>query len=470
MNLIIEGGEAVEVNMSKSLVNCTNDVLVGGDAKDLNNDNTSFYSIIAKQIQSDSLTNVTSDSNSIDLNKSIMDLVLSGNLSDETSTENTNNIQESIMNLVLSENLCDNISTTDIGVTNLFNKNLMPNDNQKDKTIDSAEIDYNNLMSLLLGITPDTAYSSIENVNTEDAINYFNQNVKQSFNVNNSIANEIYEKFIDIENYSKNTQDVIKSISLNQSEKSNYIGNTANDIDQKNFSEGPNNANKILEVTDGTGGTEGTEGINEMNTTDLKESLLKEIISPKEKESKNIVKNEIDFSKIGLENEKVAFLDNNKIIEVSDESSKIGNEVLSQVEDKIIMMTKDGIKYVSMELSPESLGKIDIKMFIEKEQMTVEIVALNKDTEKILVLHADELANILNKENDTSVNVVVKTNSDQINQYGQNSSNLNYNDDRNKNQNSTKDYTFSKNIKINNDESIITKVVNLNNLKLDKVI
>jgi flagellar hook-length control protein FliK len=155
---------------------------------------------------------------------------------------------------------------------------------------------------------------------------------------------------------------------------------------------------------------------------------------------------------------------------VSDESSKIGNEVLSQVEDKIIMMTKDGIKYVSMELSPESLGKIDIKMFIEKEQMTVEIVALNKDTEKILVLHADELANILNKENDTSVNVVVKTNSDQINQYGQNSSNLNYNDDRNKNQNSTKDYTFSKNIKINNDESIITKVVNLNNLKLDKVI
>jgi len=48
--------------------------------------------------------------------------------------------------------------------------------------------------------------------------------------------------------------------------------------------------------------------------------------------------------------------------------------VLAQVEDKIVMMAKDGTQQVTMELFPENLGKVNIKMSIEAEKMIVEIM------------------------------------------------------------------------------------------------
>lgn len=104
-----------------------------------------------------------------------------------------------------------------------------------------------------------------------------------------------------------------------------------------------------------------------------------------------------------------------KVIEVSDQSSQIKPTVLSQVEDKIILMAgqeKNGtgdVKYVTMELHPESMGKVDIKMTMEDKRILVEIKASNEETQKLLSSNIAELVRVLNKDGDTNINVIIKS-------------------------------------------------------------
>lgn len=92
----------------------------------------------------------------------------------------------------------------------------------------------------------------------------------------------------------------------------------------------------------------------------------------------------------------------NKIITISDESTEIKSQVLTQVKDKIIIMTEKGqdsnnIKTITMELQPQNLGKVNIKMIYENNKLTVEIKALNEETQKILSSNIDELRDMLCK-------------------------------------------------------------------------
>lgn len=105
----------------------------------------------------------------------------------------------------------------------------------------------------------------------------------------------------------------------------------------------------------------------------------------------------------------------NKIITISDGSTEIKSQVLSQVKDKIIIMTENsqdsnGIKTITMELRPQSLGKVDIKMSYENNKLTVEIKASNEETQKILSSNTDELKELLGKTSQTDVKIIVKPN------------------------------------------------------------
>lgn len=104
----------------------------------------------------------------------------------------------------------------------------------------------------------------------------------------------------------------------------------------------------------------------------------------------------------------------NKIITISDGSTEIKSQVLSQVKDKIIIMTQNSqdsnnIKTITMELRPQALGKVEIKMSYENNKLTVEIKASNEETQKILSSNTDELRDLLNKTSDADVKIIVKT-------------------------------------------------------------
>lgn len=191
------------------------------------------------------------------------------------------------------------------------------------------------------------------------------------------------------------------------------------------------------------------EGLKEIST--YAEKLITHI-----ENSRSKLKNEIDLNANLAEKNKLMFSDN-KIIQVSDESSYIKSSAISQIKDKIELMVNErtnGTKEVTMELQPEKLGKVNIKMFYEGNRLTVEIKALNEETSKLLMSNSQELAKVLNKTIDSNVNVVVKHDETT---YGQNP--LDYNQNQNKNQQKN-NYTYSGNDHDDNDDDIFSRIMN----------
>lgn len=190
--------------------------------------------------------------------------------------------------------------------------------------------------------------------------------------------------------------------------------------------------------------------------------IIKEISTYAEKlithieNSRSKLKNEIDLNANLAEKNKLMFSDN-KVIQVSDESSYIKSSAISQIKDKIELMVNErtnGTKEVTMELQPEKLGKVNIKMFYEGNKLTVEIKALNEETSKLLMSNSQELAKVLNKAVDSNVNVIVKHDETA---YGQNP--LDYDQNQNKNQQKN-NYTYSGNDHDDDDDDIFSQIMN----------
>lgn len=190
--------------------------------------------------------------------------------------------------------------------------------------------------------------------------------------------------------------------------------------------------------------------------------IIKEISTYAEKlithieNSRSKLKNEIDLNANLAEKNKLMFSDN-KVIQVSDESSYIKSSAISQIKDKIELMVNErtnGTKEVTMELQPEKLGKVNIKMFFEGNKLTVEIKALNEETSKLLMSNSQELAKVLNKAVDSNVNVIVKHDETA---YGQNP--LDYDQNQNKNQQKN-NYTYSGNDHDDDDDDIFSQIMN----------
>lgn len=157
--------------------------------------------------------------------------------------------------------------------------------------------------------------------------------------------------------------------------------------------------------------------------------------------------------------------ESNTIIQLSDESTQIRSQVVEQVKENIVMLTDvskaDGStsQQVIMELYPRELGKVDIKMTMIDNKMTVEIKALNEETQKILASGADDLLKSLNKTAE-SISIVFKSvNSsqeqvvnyyDKENQYGE----LNH-DDQNLDQDNKRrnEYFYEEDSKKSNDDT-----------------
>ena len=100
-------------------------------------------------------------------------------------------------------------------------------------------------------------------------------------------------------------------------------------------------------------------------------------------------------------------------ITISDGSTEIKSQILSQVKDKIIIMTgnnhdSNGIKTITMQLKPQDLGKVDIKMSYDNDNLTVEIKALNEETQKVLSSNINELRELLSKTSEADVKIIVK--------------------------------------------------------------
>jgi len=376
--------------------------------------------------------------------------------SNEISEIDSSTSNNDIINMFLNGNLNEQISMTDSNISNGDIINLMPIDNQNDKSSNSAETEFNNLIGMLLNVTQNIPITEMQKVNTEEIMESSIQgiSIQQVSNVGNLIS-------------SKNAE--------NNSNKSKEFNTIENLLVNNDFSK------NIFTAKEGTIINQEIDGsiqmVSKIESGDFTiklnsnlNSLNEEVVNQNEKVKDETKLNvDVDFSKNIVENKDVVFSSNNKIIEISDESSEIKSTVLNQVEDKVILManSKDGTHEVNMELFPDNLGKVNIKMSINADKITVEIMALNEKTGNILLSNAQELTKVLqNNFSNGTVNVIITENS--LNQYNQ--SNLNYNHQQNDKDQSYKNQFFNNEITDINEDNKVTEMINLRNLKLNKVV
>lgn len=102
-----------------------------------------------------------------------------------------------------------------------------------------------------------------------------------------------------------------------------------------------------------------------------------------------------DISEGLLSANRVNIQNDNKIIKISDESSVLKESVITQVKDQIVLMKAEGKQTVTMQLTPENLGKLDIKMVFENGNLSIEILTSNPKTHSIILSNISELKSIL---------------------------------------------------------------------------
>lgn len=226
---------------------------------------------------------------------------------------------------------------------------------------------------------------------------------------------------------------------------------------------------------------EDAPGVSAQKSNFSAEKLISEIEGNRSK-----FKEEIDFKAnlLAASNKPSAAVEgDNQIITISDESSKIKSQVLSQVKDTIVFMyekkagTNDAVKHVTMELHPHNLGKVDIRMSFENNKMTVKIEAFNEETQKILLSNAGELADILSKASGTLVDVMVKSHDYQsenhVFRYDQNNEqqeqqNYSQNNDESHGQGRQKDnYSYSQDDSDSEEDGVFSQLINMRNIKLN---
>lgn len=419
------------MNISNLLLNITNNVQQKNitQINNVNGDNNSFLNILSMMTKDGSLNN----------NKSVI---------------NSNVYDGNVTNMILGGNINDNKSIIDTSSSNLDVMNLVQEDNQEDKSTNPTEFDYSNAMSMIFGTTQNIIYPDIQNVNFETTIINLTQSIEQSTKLESLIGNEIFEgnvkKTQELSKYKVPMNNVIEEVKESKSQN--------NDLNQISKIIQNENKSKIINSN------ENTSKIINLKASTFKETLVTEVNKGKDK-----LNTDIDSNGILVESKNQIVTNNNKIIEVSDESSKIKTTVLSQIEDKIVVMSKEkeGIQQVIMELYPKNLGKVNIKMSIEAEKMTVEIMALDEKTGSVLMSNAQELTKAL-QGNLSSTTVHVTVVEDSLNQYNQ--SGLNYSQQQSARDQKSGSQIFNNSAEDFDEDNETTEITNLRNVKLNKVV
>lgn len=313
----------------------------------------------------------------------------------------------------------------------------------KDKAITGTEkADCSNIMSMLLGLE----YNNIFNPETNDFTEAAAGNILQGIQQKNDLNIQEYNPGI--------TKAPFSFTNIESSD--NKAVNSYQFLMSHMNSQG-----KYIDKPD----TETVPSI--MMEKESKLNILKEAVFNEADNSMERLKREIDTSRMIVQNKKSVFSDN-KIIEVSNEASKIKGSIISQVKDKILLAAKDkdGTQSITMELFPKNLGKVDIKLSIEAKKVTVEIFAANKEVGQILMSNADELAKTLQRSSGSYVDVTVSNNSF-MSQYE--NSNLNYSSNQGERQHYSNNYGIVNSHEKSDEDDTVIEMLNLRS-RLNRVV
>ena len=313
-------------------------------------DQNSFLSILSDAISSDST----------DLD------TLSSIIEGTTNEENNQNndlltllmllMQQGISlqdNVVDYDNILSSLNNTENSSVNTLN-NVMQN-------ITSTNLSYENLEGLLLAQQNQNTQINNELVTNQveatAATRTFPTEIMESINSLRQVRDNISSK-LNLDNITNNSS---TSVAFNNSNSldTTTINNVVNTVNVSNNSD--NMTNQII--------TDIIDNTKEIKIEGISEALL-------------------SANGVNIQND-------NKIITVSDESSIIKDSVMTQIKDQIVLMKAEGKQTVTMQLTPENLGKLDIKMIFEGGNLSIEILTSNSKAQSIILSNISELKSIL---------------------------------------------------------------------------
>lgn len=384
------------------------------------------------------------------------------------STElNTNNIYQNAISLILDEDIqtktidegnsssnlnLNNEEDVDTnnqnGIVEISNAvNLFLLNNKQINDIKDLKSDINNLQNEIKVKFTNTnkPYSNTTNALTE--ISDFKSNIKETeFNVeeqnNVIIQNQNIEKInnrvsindLNLNNVKFNSINLTeykqnrilsenKLLNINGIQDPNMTIKIANSnfdtrlqtfLKENNLTTYKQQNNALNNVQDSTNvSISNSDVASDLNISSMKNSF--EIIDNLSLKADNFSEY-FDKSKI-VENETNSTLNNSitninsfdKVIEITDESNKLNSAVMAQVKDKVNLMYNEKTSQVTMQLTPENLGKIDIKMSFGEDSLKLEITTFNEETNKILNSSVSDLISTLKSNSEKPVEVILKS-------------------------------------------------------------
>lgn len=341
---------------------------------------------------------------------------------------------------LLSEN--NNITIDNDYKSNNSHINLLE-ELTKDKAITDIEmVDYSNILSMLSGLEYNNIFNPEPNDFTEAAARNILQGIQQKNDLNiQKYSPGITKAPFSFTNIESSDNKAVNSYQFLMS----HMNSQGKNIDKPDMEPVP----------------------SMMMAKESKLNILKEAVFNEADNSMERLKREIDTSRMIVQNKKSVFSDN-KIIEVSNEASKIKGSIISQVKDKILLAAKDkdGTQSITMELFPKNLGKVDIKLSIEAKKVTVEIFAANKEVGQILMSNADQLAKTLHKSSGSYVDVMVSNNS-LMSQYE--NSNLNYSSNQEERQRYGNNYGIVNSHEKSDEDNTVIEMLNIRSI-LNRVV
>ncbi|GEM_PF-1339789 len=85
----------------------------------------------------------------------------------------------------------------------------------------------------------------------------------------------------------------------------------------------------------------------------------------------------------------------NKVNKVDNELTSVRESVFEQIKDQVSTMRANDKQSITMHLKPEELGKLDIKMVLEKGNLSIEILTSNAKAHSLILSSIPELENVL---------------------------------------------------------------------------
>lgn len=117
----------------------------------------------------------------------------------------------------------------------------------------------------------------------------------------------------------------------------------------------------------------------------------------------------------------------NKANKVGNELATVKESVLEQIKDQVLTMRANGKQAITMHLKPEELGNLEIKMVLEKGNLSIEILTSNAKAHSLILSSIPELENVLKNSMASDRNFMNFENAKQLSEENARQNNHGYN-------------------------------------------